>query len=215
MADKSDFYCLLVDDHPLMRRAMSQVLRCEYPDVRIDEAADAAHALKLASLFRYDLVLLDLCLPDTKGFDCLEMLKRERPDVPVLVVSMHDEIYYAAPALKAGASGYLEKQQDETEIVRAVRTVLTNGIYISEALARHQAMAGVRGMRYVPHERLTEREFEVMCHIGEGRTVSKIACQLCRSVKTVSSHRANILQKMNMQTNSELVHYCHKIGLVR
>lgn len=215
MANSSDFYCLLVDDHPLMRSAVSHVLRSEYPDAKIDEVADATQALKQASLFCYDLVLLDLCLPDTKGFDCLEMLKRERPNVPVLVISMHEEIYYAARALKAGASGYLEKQQDASEILRAVRAVLANGIYISETLARNQAMDGIRGSKYVPHERLTEREFEVLCHIGAGKTVSAIACQLCRSVKTISTHRVNILQKMNMQSNSDLVHYCHKIGLIR
>jgi DNA-binding NarL/FixJ family response regulator len=169
----------------------------------------------LTGLFRYDLVLLDLCLPDTKGFDCLELLKRGHPDMPVLVISLHEEIYYAAPALKAGASGYLDKRQNETEILRAVRAVLANGIYISETLVRHQANAGIRGNKYVPHERLTEREFEVLRHIGAGETVSTVACQLCRSVKTISTHRANILQKMNMETNSELVHYCHKIGLIR
>jgi two-component system, NarL family, invasion response regulator UvrY len=183
MTDQGEFYYLLVDDHPLMQNAASHVFSCEQPNAKIDEACSLAQALEFAGRSQYDLILLDLCLPDTR-LEYLEKLKQLHPNVPVLVVNGHDEV------------------------------VLTDGVYISEALTRQQATPGVRGHQHV-HSCLSQRELEVLCLIAKGKSVSTIANWLSRSVKTISTHRANILQKMNMQTNCELMHYCFKTGLVR
>lgn len=206
---------LLVDDHPIVRGGVAQLLLKEYPTAIIDEAGSAAQALESLRTNRHDLILLDLSLPDASGLDGLERLKRQRPDVPVLVVSMYEEDHYASRALKAGAAGYLHKQRAATEIIQAVRRVIAQGCYLSEAYAMRLAMAGLRGEDRAPHERLTAQEFRILCLIGSGNPASQIAKQLTRSVKTVSSHRANILQKMSMKSNAELVHYCIRIGLVR
>jgi two-component system, NarL family, invasion response regulator UvrY len=205
---------LLVDDHPLVRAGIGQLLLREYPDAIVDEAGSAAQALQLAASNRHALICLDLSLPDASGFDCLEALKRQRADVPVLIVSMYEESQYATRSMKAGAAGYLHKQHAGTEIIHALRCVLKDGHYLNEAYAQRLALASIHGGEGTPHDRLTEQEFRVLCLLGDGKAVGKIATELSRSVKTVSSHRANILRKMAMKTTSELVHYCIKNGLV-
>jgi two-component system, NarL family, invasion response regulator UvrY len=213
-SDKASHSFLLVDDHPLILNALTRMLMTEYPDARFDEANTCAQTLKLADEFIYDLIFLDLGLPDTRGFECLTRLKQLRPDVPVLVFSMHDEANYAARAVRAGAAGYMEKQCGRIELLRAVNSIFANGYYASETLALCHMQKSVNGIETVPHERLSDREFEVLCLIGQGKSVGNIAQLLSRSVKTISTHRANILEKMNMNTNAELVYYCIKTGLI-
>lgn len=206
---------LVADDHPIVRQGIRQLLIQEFADGVIDEAETAEQAMLLVRANHYSLLLLDLALPERGGLDCLAECQRLRPEMPVLVLSMFDESQFAVRAIKAGAAGYLNKQHAAAEILKAVHKVLAGGHYLSEVYAAQVAVSALRGESGVPHERLTEREFQVLCLIGSGKTVGEIALLLNRSVKTVSSHRVRILEKMNMRTNAELTHYCIKNQLVQ
>jgi DNA-binding NarL/FixJ family response regulator len=205
---------LIADDHPIVRQGVKQLLVKAFPGVVIGEAQDAAGAIEKVCTRDWDLALLDLGLPDRSGLDCLEDLKRLRPTLPVLILSMYAEDQFAARALKAGAAGYLPKQRAAEEILQAVKKLLAGGTYLSPEYAEQLAFASMRGDDRPPHERLTQREFRIMCIIASGKAVSQIARELSRSVKTISSHRTRILEKMNMKTNAELTHYCVRHGLI-
>jgi two-component system, NarL family, invasion response regulator UvrY len=205
---------LLVDDHPIVRRGVTQLLSTRYPNAVFDEADQAAQAMQLAEATHYDLVVLDLSLPDLNGLDCLALLRRRHPDTKVLVMSMHEESDYAARCLKAGAAGYLHKQRAAADIISAVHSVLSEGYYLSDAQARQVLRPLAHAQSMTPHQRLTQQEFRILCSLGSGRRVGEIAAALCRSAKTVSTHRVNILRKMQMRTNAELIRYCISNKLV-
>jgi two-component system, NarL family, invasion response regulator UvrY len=205
---------LIADDHPIVRQGIGQLLVKEFPDAVIDEADSGLQATQMLRARDYAIVLLDLSLPDKSGLDCLEDFKRLRSATPVLVLSMYEESQFASRVMKAGASGYLHKQRAAAEILKAVRKVLAGGQYLSEAYAEQRALAAMRGEEGPAHERLTPHEFRIMRLIASGKTVGEIAEILSRSVKTVSSHRVRILEKMNMKTNAELTHYSIKNQLV-
>jgi two-component system invasion response regulator UvrY len=205
---------LIADDHAVVRRGLRQIL-AETPDILVDgEASGQADLLELVQKKRFDAVILDINLPGASGIALLADIKRERPELPVLILTMYSEEQYALRAIKAGAAGFLTKESAPEKLIDAVRKVAGGGRYVSAELAETLAsvLAGDRGGP--PHERLTDREFEVLRALASGRQVSQVARGMCLSVKTVSTHRTRILQKMNMKTNAELTHYAIKNHLV-
>jgi DNA-binding NarL/FixJ family response regulator len=208
---------LIVDDHAIVRRGLKIILE-EISDriVTMDEAADCHEALVKIRSSVYDLVLLDISLPGCSGLDLLKQLKTERPDLPVMMLTMYPEEQYAVRALRLGASGYLTKESAPDELVTAIRQVLAGGRYVSVALAERLASElGRRRKEYlIPHEGLSDREFQVACLIAAGKTVGRIAEELTLSEKTVSTYRSRILAKMQLKSNAELTSYAYRHGLV-
>ena len=198
---------LIADDHPIYRKGLLQILM-ETPDMfSVDEAGSGEEALGKAWNNEYDLVLMDISMPGRGGLDALKVLKIQCPKLPVLVLSMHPEEQYAERALRAGASGYLNKECAWYELVNAIKKVLNGGKYVSAALAENLAS----NLYFKPdkplQEILTDREFQVFRMIASGKTVGKIASELTLSVKTISTHRVHILEKMKLKNNAELIHY--------
>jgi DNA-binding NarL/FixJ family response regulator len=205
---------LIADDHPVFRRGLKQIVE-EAPDLLVaGEAANGAEALQEARTDHYDVVLLDITMPVKNGVDVLSQLKHERPALPVLMLSMHPEEQYAVRALRAGASGYLTKESAPEELVAAIRKVSAGGKYVSASLAEHLASVVQSAGDSLPHSTLSNREYQVMCLIASGRTVSEAARELSLSVKTVSTYRARILEKLQLKNNAELMRYAAQHELV-
>ena len=205
---------LLVDDHPVVRQGIAQLLLNEFPNAVIDQADTVAQALQLAANAP-ELIVLDLSLPDASGLDGLERLKRKYSKLPVLIVSMYDENQYAARSLKAGAVGYLHKQRAGAEIITAVRQILDKGRYGLKTISDQLTSANRRINSDAPHECLSKHEFQVLCMIANGKSVTEIATNLSRSVKTISAQRASILHKLELTSTTDLMRYCFANGLVR
>jgi len=205
---------LIADDHPLFRRGLKQIITEASDMVVADEAADGREALSKAATGDYDVLLLDITMPFKNGVDVLSQLKNERPTLPVLMLSMHPEEQYAVRALRAGASGYLTKESAPEELVAAIRKVSTGGKYVSASLAERLASIVQRDDEALPPETLSHREYQVMCILASGKTVSAAARELSLSVKTISTYRARILEKLKMQNNAELMRYAIKNQLV-
>ena len=178
------------------------------------EARNAREALINVDEKDWDIVILDITLPDRSGIDVLGELKRVRPKLPVLVLSVHPEEQYAIRALRAGAAGYLNKMSASEEIVKAVRKVIKGGKYINQSLAEKLATALEAGFEKPLHENLSDREYQVMCMIAYGKTAKEIAKELYLSVRTIRTHRMRILEKMKMKSNAELIHYAIKNRLI-
>jgi two-component system, NarL family, invasion response regulator UvrY len=204
---------LLVDDHAVVRRGVRSILEDQMPGVQIAEASNADEAL-VAINEKFDAVVLDISMPGRDGFDLLTEIKHRFPKLPVLIMSLHGEEQFAVRALRAGASGYLTKSTAPELLVAAVTKVLRGGRYISESLADRLAADVGGSATGNPHERLSDREFDVMRGIASGRTVSEIAAQMHLSVKTVSTYRTRLLEKMKMSSNAELTRYALEAGLV-
>jgi two-component system invasion response regulator UvrY len=206
---------LLVDDHAVVRRGVRAILEEEMPGVTIAEASGGDEALAaLGDGQRLDAIVLDLSMPGRDGFDLLTEIKHRYPKLPVLIMSLHSEEQFAVRALRAGASGYLTKSTAPEQLVAAVTKVLRGGRYVSESLAERLAEEVGTATAASPHERLSDREFDVMRGIASGRSVSEIAAQMHLSVKTVSTYRTRLLDKMGMTTNAELTRYALEAGLV-
>lgn len=205
---------LLVDDHEIVRTGLRQLLELE-PDLALaGEAASSAEALVWLRQNACDLVLLDIALPDRSGADTLKLIRNAHAELRVLVLSAYPEEQYAINLLRAGANGYVRKDAPGDEIVRAIRTVLQKGRYISPAVSEMLVTQLDPDATRPLHQDLSEREFQVLCRIAAGRTVSQIATELFISVKTVSTYRSRVLEKLNMHSNAELTHYAVKNGLV-
>ena len=203
---------LLVDDHAVVRRGIRAILEDQLHGASVAEAGSGDEALT-ALAQPFDAVVLDLSMPGRSGIDLLAEIKHRWPKLPVLIMSLHPEEHFAVRALRAGASGYLTKAAAPDALIDAVQKVTRGGKYISQAVAERMA-ADLGGRAPVPHERLSDREFEVMRGIAEGVSVSDIAARLHLSVKTVSTYRTRLLEKMNMTTNAELTRYAIQNGLV-
>jgi len=205
---------LIADDHPVFRRGLKQIVE-EAPDLLVaGEAANGAEALLKARTDAYDVVLLDITMPVRNGVDVLSQLKHERPALPVLMLSMHPEEQYAVRALRAGASGYLTKESAPEELVAAIRKVSAGGKYVSASLAEHLVSVVQSVGEAPPHAALSNREYQIMCLIASGKTVSEAARELSLSVKTVSTYRARILEKLQLKNNAELMRYATQNQLV-
>jgi two-component system invasion response regulator UvrY len=198
---------LIIDDHEVVRRGVKTIFDEESSSMVFGEASTAPEALNRISEQDWDIVVLDLGLPGRSGLDLLTELKHIRPRLPILILSMHSEEQYARRALKAGASGYITKDSSRTELVKAVKRVVEGGRYVSATLAEQLAVDLQSGIDRPHHEKLSNREFEILCLIASGKTVGEIANIVSLSDKTISTYRARVLEKMNMKTNAELTHY--------
>jgi len=197
-----------------VREGLKKIL-VDTPDMVVaDEASNGQEVTKKIWNNDYDLILLDISLPGRSGLDVLKQLKCTKPEVPILILSVHPEEQYALRSLRAGASGYLTKQSAPDELIGAIRKVATGRKYITSSIAEKLAFELEIDARKLPHETLSDREYQVMCMIGSGKTVKEIAETLSLSVKTISTHRANILRKMKMANNAQLTHYAIKNALV-
>jgi len=204
---------IIVDDHPVVRRGLKQIIGDE-PDMEVaGEAKNAGECFSLVRKTDCTLVLLDITLPDTNGFDVLKQLKYEHPNLPILILSMHSEEQYGLRFIKAGASGYLMKEGAPEELVKAIRKVTAGDKYISASLAE-KLLSHLGALDKPPHENLSNREFQILCMIAEGKTPKEIASELCISEKTISTYRTRILEKMKMSTNSDLTRYALDHNLV-
>jgi two-component system, NarL family, invasion response regulator UvrY len=205
---------LIADDHPIVRAGLKQML-AEASDIEVTaEAGDGHELLKLIRKGGIDVVLLDIAMPGLTGLDALKQIKVEHPDLPILVLSMHPEDQYGIRVLKAGAAGYLMKSAAPDQLIGAIRKVYRKGRYVSPSLAEKMAFGLQTGASGLPHETLSDREYQVLCMIASGKAVKEVAAELALSEKTVSTYRARILEKMNMKSNSELTHYAIKLNLV-
>ena len=205
---------LIADDHAIVREGLKQIV-ADIPDMVVaGEAANSHQTLELVLKENWDLVLLDVAMPDRGGIDTLKTIKRERPTLPVLILSIYPEEHYALRALKAGASGYLTKESAPDELIEAIRKVSQKGKYISASLAEEIAThIGVDTEKQL-HELLSDREYQVMLLIAAGKTVKEVADDLSLSVKTISTNRSRALEKMGMKNNAEFMYYAMKKGLV-
>lgn len=205
---------LVVDDHPIVRRGLRDILAEAFPDADILEAATGQEALACYRQASCDLVLLDLSLPDQPGLEVLKALKLHRPLIPVLVVSLHAEDQYAIRAIKAGAAGYLTKESAPEVLMEAVTKVMAGGKFVSSTLAERLADHFAGEPAATPFETLSDRELEVLCRIARGKTVTEIGEELGLSVKTVSTYRSRLLEKLHLHTTPELIRYAIQHGLV-
>jgi DNA-binding NarL/FixJ family response regulator len=205
---------LIADDHPIVRQGLQHILS-DIPDMEVaGEAINAQETLAQVRAGGWDVLVLDITMPGRSGFDILKDLKLERPHLPVLVLSIHAEKQLAVRVLKAGASGYLTKENAPGELVKAIRKVVSGGKYISRSLAETLAFSLDIASDRPPHEALSDREFQVMQLMASGKTLAEIAEELSLSTKTVSTYRTRLLQKMNLETNAEIIRYAIENGLI-
>jgi DNA-binding NarL/FixJ family response regulator len=205
---------LIADDHPLIRRGLRDLLEAEGNMRVAAEASNAAEVLEKVRKEPFDIVIMDITMPGRTGLDALRDLKKEFPKLPVLMLSIHPEDQYAIRAIKAGAAGYLTKESAPEELVNAIEKVISGGRYVSTHLAQRMAeeLGGLAGRE--PHELLSDREFEVLCLIGQGQSVTQIADRMSLSVKTVSTYRARILEKTGLKSTADLIRYALEHNLV-
>ncbi|UCF82290.1 MAG: response regulator transcription factor [Desulfobacteraceae bacterium] len=205
---------LIADDHAIVRGGLKQILSEISDMVVVGEAADGQEVLEKVRKYDLDLVLLDIAMPGRGGLDTLKQLKHEKPELPVLVLSMYPEEQYAVRAFKAGVSGYLTKESAPEELISAIRKVSQGGKYVSSSLAEKLAFHLEVDAERPLHEMLSDREYQVVIMIASGKTVKEIADDLSLSVKTISTNRARALKKMGMKNNAEIIYYAIKQGLV-
>lgn len=195
---------LIADDHAIVREGLKKVL--EGRGYELDEARNCCELLKKIGRQKYNLVILDISMPDSNGLEVLGKMKSEQPGLPVLILTIYPEEQYALFMIKAGASGYLTKGSVPEELVKAVQSILSGKMYITASLA--EILAGTfKQNKGLPHEKLSAREYEVFRHLVSGKRNKEIAKELSVSEKTISTYRCRLLEKMNMLSNAELVHY--------
>ena len=206
---------LIADDHAVVRQGLKQIITDEKDMQVVGEAENAAQVLQLINSETFNVAILDITMPGGKsGLDLLPEIKALRPLIKILILSMHAEEQFAVRALKSGASGYITKQSAPTELINAIRKVQTGGKYISQSIAEQLAFFHSDGTDKPAHEKLSDREFQVMLMIAEGKTLREIADELHISEKTVGTYRVRILEKMNMTRNAELIRYAVQNKLI-
>jgi DNA-binding NarL/FixJ family response regulator len=201
---------LIADDHAVLRMGLKQLVSDEcaqYDQVEFGEAQNGQEVLELARTQEWDIVLLDISMPGRDGLDVLRELKHERPNLPILVLSMHPEDQYAVRALKMGAAGYMTKESAPEELAKAIEKIMGGGRYVSPSLAEKLAFELGTRTEVPLYETLSDREYQVLRMIASGKTVKEIAQELSLSAKTISTYRVRLLEKMKMRTNAELTHY--------
>ncbi len=206
---------LIVDDHAILRAGLKHILADSGDIVVAGEAGNGLEALAKIRAERWDTMVLDMSMPGRSGIELIKQIKSEQPRLPILVLSMHQEDVYAVRALRAGASGYLCKDNAETQLEPAIRKVAGGGLFISPAVAEKLAVGMLQATRddAPAHTRLSDREYEIFRYLAAGEGVTEIAHKLNLSVKTVSTHKFRIMQKMNLSNTADLIHYAIKHGL--
>jgi two-component system invasion response regulator UvrY len=205
---------LIADDHAVVREGLKQILS-ENPNINVTAEASTGHeVLQQIEKNNFDLVVLDISMPGRGGLDILKEIRNKRPKLPVLILSMYPEEQYAVRVLKAGASGYMTKDSAPNELINAIKQISKGKKYVSPSLAERLAVDLEVTTGRPMHESLSDREYQVMCMIASGKTLKEIAEQLSLSIKTISTYRSRILEKMNMKSNAELTHYAIKNKLV-
>jgi len=205
---------MITDDHAIVRQGLKQILS-ETDDISVTgEAENGFQALKLVRQYGFDVILLDISLPDRNGIEVLKQIKKEYPSMAVLMLSMHNESEFALRALKGGASGYLNKQSAPAQLVTAIRTVASGHKYITPVLAEELANTVTGGSDQPLHTTLSDREYQTLCMIAAGKALSEISAAMCLSPKTVSVYRARLMEKLKLANNSELIRYAIKHNLV-
>lgn len=205
---------LIADDHAIVRAGLKQFIAGEKDMVVSSEAADGMETLACVRKGDCDVVLLDISMPGKNGIDTLRQLKRSRPDLPVLILSAYSEQQFAVSLLRAGANGYISKESASEQLVTAIRTVMSGGKYISPTVAQVLVSDLSSDADKPPHSTLSKREFQIFYRLASGESVSKIAEELFLSVKTVSTYRARILEKMQMSSNADLTYYAVKNNII-
>lgn len=206
---------MIVDDHPILRTGLKTLLS-EHPNMLVTgEAGSGSEAVRMVQQADYDIVLLDVTMPDMNGVDALKQIQRHCPALPVLMLSMHPEEQYAIHLLRSGASGYVPKEGAPEQLVTAIQTVMQGRRYVSPAVAELLAADLDGDAGKPPHATLSEREFQIFCKLAAGQAVSEIGTDLHLSVKTISTYRSRILGKMNMKNNADLTYYAIKNGIIQ
>ena len=214
MKEKAIIRVFIADDHAIVREGLKQILADTRDIIVAGEAENGHDAIKRFRAAKCQVMLLDISLPDRSGIDVLKQIKKERPEIAVLMLSMHREDQYAIRSLKAGAAGYLTKQSAPRELVTAIRLVATGQKYVSAALAQELASALGEDHSTALHETLSDREYQTLTMIASGKTVGAIAAELSLSVKTISEYRSRLLVKMKLKNSAELTHYAIKNQLI-
>lgn len=205
---------LIADDHSIVREGLKQIV-ADSPEMAVlGEAVNGQQVLDLVHKTDYDLILLDIAMPGRGGIDTLKQLKIEKPEIPVLILSMYPEDQYAVRAIKAGASGYLTKESAPEELIGAIKKVAQGGKFVSADLAEKLVENLGKNAEKTDHTTLSDREYQVMIMIASGKTVKEVADELSLSVKTISTNRTRALKKMGMKNNAEFAYYAIKQGLV-
>lgn len=205
---------LLVDDHTILRAGIRQILQDEGGRFETGEAKNAAEAIKKLHAEKWDMVLLDISLPDKNGIELLKQIKAHWPQLPALILSMYSEDQFALRALRAGAAGYLTKESAPELLVQTIDKVINGKRYISSDLAERLVLELNSGIEKPLHDTLSDREFEILRLIASGLSVTDISVELTLSVKTISTYRSRLLKKMHLKNNAELIHYAIKHQLV-
>ncbi|MBS1566428.1 MAG: response regulator transcription factor [Bacteroidetes bacterium] len=205
---------LIADDHFVVRHGLERILRKEFPSARIEEVADGEDMVKRVMESEWDLVISDLSMPGRNGLEALHQIKEHFPKLPILILSVHPEEQYAIRVLRAGASGYLNKDMAPEELINAVHRVLLGRKYITPTIAEKLAERMNGGDEQLPHEQLSDREFEVLKLLAAGKSLTDIGSMLSISPTTVGTYRARILAKMNFKTNADLTRYAVLHNLV-
>ncbi|MBL0133991.1 MAG: response regulator transcription factor [Chitinophagaceae bacterium] len=205
---------LIADDHAIVRKGLKQIIHEEYPQALIEEASNAEELIHKTMLDTWDVIITDLSMPGRSGLDALRQIRESFPKLPVLVLSMHPEDQYAIRVLNAGASGYINKDSAQEELIVAMNKVLNGKKYISSRVAEQMAEAIDDNSNKAPHETLSDREFDVLKMLASGKAVSEIADMLSLSSTTISTYRARILEKMKMKSNADITRYALENQLI-
>jgi len=206
---------IIADDHPIVRKGLKTILK-DVPDIKVeDEASDGLEVMEKIRKADFDVLVLDLSMPKLDGLETIRRIKSEKPDMAILVLSMNPEEVFGIRALNLGASGYLSKDIALEQLIQAIRRVASGKVYISQLLAESIAQNVSRGSPKLPHEHLSDREYQIMLMIAQGKSLKAIGVELSVSVKTVSTHRTHILQKMGMENNAQIVTYALQNSLLK
>jgi DNA-binding NarL/FixJ family response regulator len=214
MTEKATIRVFIADDHAIVREGLKQILAEQGDIIVAGEAENGLDAIRLFPKSRCHVLLLDISMPDRNGIEVLKQVRKEHPELAVLMLSMHREDQYAIRSLKAGAAGYLTKQSAPRELVTAIRQVASGQKYVSAALAQELAAQVGAGHEAPVHDTLSDREYQTLTMIASGKTVSQIALELSLSVKTISEYRARLLVKMKLKNSAELTHYAIRNQLI-
>jgi two-component system, NarL family, invasion response regulator UvrY len=198
---------LIADDHTIFRRGVREILVDAPLDLRVTEVGSANDALKAIREFRYDIILLDISFPDGNGLDILQQIRVIYPQTRVLMLSMHPEEQYAKRALRLGASGYITKDSTPEELILAIQKIAMGGKYITNTLAESMVNEINKQIQEYSYETLSNREFQVLTRLGEGKSIREIATEFTLSAKTVSTYRSRLLNKLNLKTEADIIHY--------